>query len=202
MNLLLVLVLSLLFPISRLLAFDQQHNLWQEVLTSYRNQDGLIYYQRLSNEIKSHPQHPLTIYLQTIQAVPAKEFEGWNPQEKQALLINAYNALTIKLVLDHYPVTSIRSIGSFFSKPWSIKFFKLLGGQIQTLDAIEHGYLRPNFKDFRLHAALNCASLSCPSLRDEAYIPRKLNQQLDEQMRMWLSDSIDIQVESTVSIMH
>jgi hypothetical protein len=105
-----------------------------------------------------------------------------------AFLINAYNALTVKLIVDHYPVKSIKDTGTIFTKPWSIKFFDLLDGTIKSLDPLEHEYLRPKFSDYRIHAAVNCASKSCPELRKEAFVSEKLDAQLDDQMAKWLTD--------------
>ncbi len=73
-------------------------------------------------------------------------------------------------------------------KPWSIEFFSILEGKIKSLDPIEHAWLRPQFKDYRIHAAVNCASLSCPLLRNEAFSAERLDHQLDEQMTAWLDD--------------
>ena len=106
-----------------------------------------------------------------------------------AFLINSYNAFTVKLVIDHYPVASIKKIGGMFTNPWGIEFFSLLEGRIKALDPIEHGNLRPKFKDYRIHAAVNCASVSCPPLRHEAYVGDRLDGQLEEQMRVWLADN-------------
>ena len=102
-----------------------------------------------------------------------------------AFWINAYNAYTIRLVLDHYPVSSIKDIGSkikipFVTTPWAAKFFSI-GGEKMSLDNIEHGTLRKNYNDPRIHFALVCASISCPRLRNEAYTAAALEKQLDDQ---------------------
>ncbi len=181
------LVISLLWsPFS--MAFDQQHSNWAETLKVYRNDMGLVAYQKLQEDIKKDPKLPFTAYLSELQSVPAAEFRSWLPSQRKAFLINAYNALTVKLITDHYPVPSIKKIGGFLAKPWGVKFFKLLDGQIEKLDPIEHDYLRPEFKDLRIHAAVNCASISCPSLRGEPYLAEKLDSQLEEQMHLWLND--------------
>ncbi len=105
-----------------------------------------------------------------------------------AFYINAYNAFTIKLVLTKYPgINSIKEIGSFFSNPWNKKFI-LLQGRIVTLDHIEHNILRPIFKDPRVHFAINCASKSCPALRDEPYKGETLETQLNDQAEKFIND--------------
>ena len=105
-----------------------------------------------------------------------------------AYYINAYNAFTIKLVLTKYPgINSIKEIGSFFSNPWSKKFI-LLHGKTISLDHIEHKILRPGFKDPRVHFAINCASKSCPRLRNEPYEGETLENQLDDQASVFIND--------------
>jgi hypothetical protein len=96
-----------------------------------------------------------------------------------AFYINAYNAWTLKLILTGYPgVASIKDLGSFFSSPWKKKIVKI-HGETLTLDQIEHEILRPEFKDPRVHFAINCAALSCPPLRSEPYEADRLDAQLD-----------------------
>jgi len=110
-------------------------------------------------------------------------------------LIKAYNAFTVRLLVDHMakngPVSSIKKIPTgIFSNPWKEKwpFIKLLEGSIRTLDNIEHDTLRKDYPDFRIHAAVNCASISCPALRGEAYKGENLDKILDEQMKLWMHD--------------
>ncbi|MBX7230925.1 MAG: DUF547 domain-containing protein [Bdellovibrionales bacterium] len=169
-------------------AFDHQHALWTTTLKNFQNQKGLINYKTLKEESSTDSEHSFNQYLTSIQSVAFKEYETWTTDQKKAFLINSYNALTVKLIIEHYPVTSIKKIGGFFGNPWKISFFHLLDKKITTLDEIEHTWLRPNFKDYRIHAAVNCASISCPSLKHEAYIANLLNTQLDEQMKIWLKD--------------
>ena len=105
-----------------------------------------------------------------------------------AFYINTYNAFTIKLVLTKYPgINSIKEIGSFFSNPWNKKFI-LLQGKTVSLDHIEHKILRPKFKDPRVHFAINCASKSCPPLRDEPYKGETLEDQLNDQASQFIND--------------
>lgn len=169
-------------------AFDQNHSKWTQILASHLNEKGLFSYQKLAEEMKSDSQHPFSLYLQELQTVQLADFERWSRDEQMAFLINAYNAFTVKLILDHFPLTSIKKVGGFFTKPWKIEFFSLLGGKIKSLDPIEHEWLRPKFKDYRIHAAVNCASISCPPLRREAYVPNRLQNQLEDQMKTWLKD--------------
>jgi hypothetical protein len=106
--------------------------------------------------------------------------------EKLAFWINAYNILAIDLVRRHYPIDSIRSIGSLLSPVWKKKAGEI-GGRAYTLHQIEHEILRP-MGEPRIHAAIVCASLSCPPLRREPYRGAELEAQLDDNVRRWLAD--------------
>lgn len=169
------------------ISFDHSHQKWTSVLFQYRVL-GEFHYRELKVELAKSPASEFGRYLNDLKGVPPGAYEGFSRAQKMAFLINAYNALTVKLIIDHYPVKSIKDTGTLFTKPWSIKFFDLLDGAIKSLDPIEHEYLRPKFSDYRIHAAVNCASKSCPELREEAFIAEKLDAQLDDQMNRWLSD--------------
>ena len=106
--------------------------------------------------------------------------------EKLAFWINAYNILAIDLVQRHYPIDSIRSIGGFFSPVWK-KTAGEIAGRAYTLHEIEHEILR-SMAEPRIHAAIVCASLSCPPLRREPYRADEIEAQLDDNVRLWLAD--------------
>ena len=126
--------------------------------------------------------------LDGLSAVPKAEFDGWSKPQQQAFLVNAYNAYTVELILTKYPdLKSIKDLGSFAQSPWKKKFFKLLGEE-HTLDWIEHEQLRPNYADPRVHAAVNCASIGCPALRNEAFTAAKLDAQLDDGFARFMGD--------------
>jgi len=117
-------------------------------------------------------------------------------QDRLALWLNAYNAYTLKLIIDREPAKSITEIGTggivigslLKTTAWDIRFADI-GGKKYTLNEIEHEVIRAQFKDARAHFALNCASGSCPILRTEAYEAAQLDSQLDEQGRLFLRDS-------------
>jgi hypothetical protein len=186
----------ILFFNSQVFAFDQSHKNWDQVLKNYQNSNGLINYKKLKSDLNTDVNNNFNAYLKEIQSVSQKDFDQFSKQEQMAFLINSYNALTVKLILDHYPVKSIKKIGGWLTKPWSVEFFSLLDGKIKSLDPIEHKMLRPLYKDFRIHSAVNCASISCPPLRNEAYLALKLDKQLDDQMRLWLKDKNRNQINS------
>jgi len=129
-------------------------------------------------------------YLQGLSAVSQAEFTEWSKNDGLAFLINAYNAFTLKLILTRYSkLESIKDLGSLLRSPWKQRFFTLLG-QEQSLDDIEHETMRKPgaFDDPRVHMAVNCASIGCPMLREEAYVGTRLDAQLDDQVRRFLSD--------------
>ena len=142
-------------------------------------------------------QAKLTAYVNALSAVTQHEFEGFDKAKQLAFLINAYNAWTVKFILTKYPdLNSIKDLGSFFSSPWSKEFVPLLG-KTRSLDNIEHELIRGAvdsegkavYNDPRIHFAVNCASIGCPALREEAYTADKLEAQLQAQTIRFLSDN-------------
>ncbi|MEA3466604.1 MAG: DUF547 domain-containing protein [Thermodesulfobacteriota bacterium] len=127
--------------------------------------------------------------------------EKMSEKERFAFYINTYNAYTIKLILKNFedgkPPASIKDIGSFFSKPWSIKFVKV-GGRTKTLDNIEHDILRPTFKDARVHFAVNCASKSCPPLISTPYSGTTLELQLDASTIAFINNRQENRLEGSI----
>jgi hypothetical protein len=132
----------------------------------------------------------LKAYLDTLSGGREAEFRAWSKPQRMAFLVNAYNAFTVELILANYPVKSIKDIGNdVFSNRWKKKFFRLFG-QDSYLDQIEHEMLRKPgaYDEPRVHFALNCASVGCPMLREEAYVAERLEAQLEDQARRFLSD--------------
>jgi hypothetical protein len=130
----------------------------------------------------------LKAVLDTMSAVPKATFDGWSKPQQMAFLINAYNAFTVEIILTKYPdIKSIKELGLFNRGPWKNEFFTLLGSK-RHLDWIEHEQLRPIYKEPRIHAAVNCASIGCPALRDEAFTAAKLEAQLEDGMRRFMGD--------------
>jgi len=108
------------------------------------------------------------------------------PKEKMTFWINVYNIMAVKMVVDHYPVDSIKDAGSLFGSVWKKKV-GVVGGKEVTLNDIEHEILR-KMGDPRIHVAIVCASVSCPDLRKEAYTADRLDSQLDDQMKRFLEN--------------
>lgn len=170
-------------------AFDHTHMAFTAILQSQVNHERVDYAALKKNSA------PLKSYLDTLSAVQEAEFKSWGKSQRLAFLINLYNAATLQLVLDHYPVKSIKDIGGFFSGPWKqpvVRAFK----KTFTLDQIEHDMIRPQYNEPRAHFAVNCASIGCPALRAEAYDAARLNEQLDEQGRAFLGTTSKNRVDA------
>ena len=171
-------------------AFDAQHTafntlLGKHVLRVSGGNASQLRYQGMAQERAA-----LKLYLDSVSAVPRAEFNGWSKPQRMAFLINAYNAFTIELVLTKYPaLQSIKDLGSLLQSPWKKKFFTLFG-EPTSLDDIEQAMLRQRgaYDDPRIHFALNCASIGCPMLREEAYVAGRLDAQLDAQAERFMSD--------------
>jgi hypothetical protein len=171
-------------------AFDHTHAAWDALLKKHvRYVEGgnasRVDYAGLARDHAA-----LRAVLDADQKVTRAEFDAWTKPQQQAFLINAYNAFTVEKILTRYPdIHSIRDFGSFFGNPWKDQFFTLFG-QPAYLDMIEHEMLRkPDVYDEpRVHVAVVCASIGCPMLRDEAFVPEKLDAQLEDAMRRFLSD--------------
>jgi hypothetical protein len=161
------------------------YNAWTALLRKHVNAEGLVDYKGF---IKDKDQ--LQAFLDELSSKPPAS--DWTTNDKIAYWLNAYNAFTVKLIVDHYPVKSIKDLGPkhqiiFINTPWDKRFFKI-GGKTMTLNRIEHRILRRKFREPRIHFALNCASMSCPKLRREAYVGSKLDEQLTDQGNDFLRD--------------
>lgn len=130
----------------------------------------------------------LDAWLADAAALDENEFKGRPREQRLAFLINLYNAATLRLILDRYPIASIRDIGPAWdpNKAWKIPAVKVFGRTV-TLNQVEHEMIRPIFDEPRAHFALVCAAKGCPPLRSEAYDGARLDGQLDDQARIFLS---------------
>ncbi|MGA0042912.1 MAG: DUF547 domain-containing protein [Flavobacteriaceae bacterium] len=168
---------SLFLLVFSILALGQSpsHHLWHNLLQKHVNQNGKVSYAGFKKDVKD-----LENYLQLLsRETPQK---GWTVDNKMAYWINAYNAFTIKLIVENYPVGSIKDI----SQPWGQKFIRL-GSDSYSLEEIEHKILRP-MNDPRIHFAINCASESCPNLQNFAFEGKNIDQQLDRATTAFLLD--------------
>ena len=172
------------------LALDHGHKAWDDLLKKHvRYADGgnasKVSYAGLAKD-----RAQLKAVLAEYSGVQKSEFDGWSKPQQQAYLINMYNAYTVEKILTRYPdLKSIRDFGSVFGNPWKDRFFTLFG-QPASLDQIEHETLRKEgaYDEPRVHVALVCASIGCPMLRNEAFTADKLDAQLEDGMKRFLSD--------------
>lgn len=151
------------------------HQKWNRLLQKHVTANGNVDYLGLKKDLIQ-----LQTYLDELSAnVPQK---SWSKNAVLAYWINAYNAFTVKLILDHYPVKSIKDI----KRPWDQEFI-VLGNRTYSLGDIEHEILR-EMNEPRIHFAINCASFSCPELANKAYTEQNLEQQLDTAAKTFVND--------------
>jgi hypothetical protein len=177
-------------PVANAQAFDHAHKAWNALVKKHVVvlQGGKVSQVRYADFAKDRA--ALKAYLDSLAKVTETQFNGWSKPERMAFLINAYNAYTVEKILTRYPnLKSIRDFGTVFGNPWKDKFFTLFGRE-SFLDQVEHEMLRKPgaYDDLRVHYAVNCASIGCPMLREEAFVADRLEAQLEEQAVRFLSD--------------
>ncbi len=163
---------------------------FRAIVQSYVDNRGMVDYKRLKAD-----RSMLDAYVASLAVVNPKDYEEWPEKEKIAFWINAYNALTLRAVIDHYPIRS-SALGSLLYPEKSIRQipgvwdklkFPVMGREL-SLDDIEHSMLRVKFNEPRIHLALVCAAVGCPPLRNEPYSGAELDSQLDDQARRFLGN--------------
>jgi len=154
---------------------EADHKSWDRLLHSFVDDNGNVDYLGFKKESEA-----LNRYLEQLGKNTVNE--NWSREKKLAYYINLYNAATVKLIMDNYPLASIRDI----NKPWDKAWIKY-GGEFISLGEIEHQILR-KMNEPRIHFAINCASYSCPKLLNEAYTEVKLDKQLDKASKDFVND--------------
>lgn len=157
------------------------------ILRTYVNAEGLVDYAGL----KANRQL-LDRYNAALGSVSPAMYQAWSANDRLAFLINAYNSITLASIIDRYPVNSIRDI----SGVWKGRKFKVVSQDV-TLDDIEHNTIRKQFSEPRIHFAVNCASIGCPTLLNEPYRGDKLDRQLDQQVRVNMSNQRHFRIDRT-----
>lgn len=159
------------------------HKQWSSLLKKYVDSKGDVNYKGFIKDSAA-----LNKYLKLLSDHAPDS--SLTKDEKFTYWINAYNAFTVKLITQNYPLKSIKDLGSTATKnsPWDKKFFTI-GGKEMTLNNIEHDILRKQFNDPRLHFAINCASFSCPKLLNSAFEANTLNKQLNARAVDFLNDT-------------
>ena len=174
-------LMKFLFPfligLISFISFGQKniHHRWNNQLQEFVSETGLVNYKAWKKN-----QNSLDAYINTLSNNPPRD--GASKNYKLAYWINAYNSLTIKLILENYPLKSIKEIES----PWNIKCFNMEGNNY-SLGEIEHKILR-KMGESRIHFAINCASISCPKLLNKAYQEKKIESQLVSATSSFLLD--------------
>ncbi len=160
--------------------FDPTHAPFGAVLGRFVT-NGWVNYGGLKQEPAD-----LDAYLNRLATIPATDFAQWPKAERLAVLLNLYNAQTLRLILDHHPLRSIRNIGVLPGAAWKRPVVRWAGKTL-SLDQLEHEQIRPVFNEPPIHFALVCAAKGCPPLRAEPYVAAKLDAQLDDQARVFLA---------------
>ena len=173
----LLLFLLLLCFNGRLTAQKSIHSLWSTALKEHVDEAGHVNYTKWKEDTTL-----LDDYITSLEENPPAEF--WSRNDSLAYFINAYNAVTVKLILDHYPLKSIRKLIT----PWRFKRFELEGEKI-SLNHIEHQILR-KMNEPRIHFAINCASASCPKLFNIAFYAHTMEEQLEEATTLFINDPL------------
>jgi hypothetical protein len=180
---------------------DHAHARWERLLHEYVRA-GEVDYRRWKEE----GLEALRAYQRELEAVCAADFQKLQDDQRLAFWINAYNAYTVALVLEHYPLRTIRSIGLLPGAAFRRRFIPLqhLGGGERelSLNDLEHGIVRERFAEPRIHFALVCASRSCPKLQREAWVAGKLDGQLDTAAREYLGDAAQNRYDPATHTLH
>lgn len=160
------------------------HEVWDGLLQEHVTDAGLVDYKGFIQDSAQLQQ-----YLDLLSKHHPND-KNWSRDERLAYWINAYNAFTVELIVDNYPVKSIKDIKDgipFVNTVWDIKFIEIEGEEYD-LNNIEHGIIRPRFEEPRIHFAVNCASISCPKLANRAYTADRLDAQLTKAAKDFLRD--------------
>lgn len=176
--------------------FDQSYSAYDGLLKKYVSPQGRVDYSSLEADPSELEQ-----FLENVADLPRAQFDAWPTSRQLTFLINIYNAATLKLIIDHYPVDSIKEIGGFFRGPWDQSFIKLFGTTV-TLNHLEHDILRKQYQEPRIHMALVCAAKGCPPLRNEAYTAEKLDKQLEDQSFRYLASGAGLRIDRRKNVVY
>jgi hypothetical protein len=171
-------------------SFDRSHVAWTELLAAHVRWNAAGTATAVDYAGFARDRAALDAYRKALAAVAEADYAAWPVADQLAFLVNAYNANTIALVLTRYPdLESIKDLGGWITSPWKERFVELLGAT-RSLDDVEHGLIRGGVGkgEPRVHFALNCASIGCPTLRPEAYRGDVIAGQLADQTKRFLSD--------------
>ena len=169
--------------------FDPQHQQLDALLARYVVGDGVNYQGLIQDRAR------LDQYLANLVQMDVESFAKLSREDRFAFWINAYNGFILRLIVEHYPIDSIRDLGgTLFDQVWDQRVIPLghlvpdLGQAVLSYSELEHKILRPQFADARVHAAINCASESCPPLLPHAFVGATLDRDLDRIMQAFVQD--------------
>lgn len=179
-------------------AFD--YSSYGEVLKAHVNEYGMVNYRGLMAK-----REKLEAFITALGRLEPARYQAWSDDQKIALWINAYNALVLRIIIDHYPIKpSLFKLAVFprhsiwhISGVWDNLKYPVMGRPM-SLNDIEHANLRKDFREPRIHVALVCASLGCPPLRNEPFTARQLDAQLEGQARRFLSNKHNFRIDRTL----
>lgn len=174
-------LLTILFYLLLFLNTNAQTASLNLLLNTHVTDKGFVDYDSLKKEVKK-----LNSYLSYLRETTPKK--SWSANKTKAFWINAYNAYTIKIILENYPIKSITNIEKKGKDAWNIPFANV-GGEMFTLNYIEHEILRKDFNDPRIHVGVNCASVSCPQLGNFAFTEENIDAELERLMSVFINDS-------------
>ena len=166
-------------PISTAVPLKPSHEKWDALLKKNVSSSGKVNYGGMKAGLVQ-----LESYITYLESF--SNHEAWTRNEKLAYWINLYNAATVRLIVENYPVASITDLSG--GKPWDQSIVKV-GMKNYTLNDIENNIIRPRFKDARIHFAVNCAAKSCPPIMNSAFTPSSLNRQLEKQTKAFINGS-------------
>jgi len=163
------------------------HTVWNSLLQKHVSASGKVDYA----SFKTDPNFKRYI---TILESANPDDASWSSNDKKAFWINAYNSFTVKLIVDNYPIKSINDIKT----PWDKKFISI-NSKNYSLNQIENDILRPKFNDARIHFGINCASISCPILHNEAFTADNLNTKLEKLTKSFVNDASMNKITATTA---
>lgn len=161
------------------ISLNAQTQVWDKLLKKHVDEEGWVDYKGFKQD-----EEQLNSYLSYLSKTNPN---NWSADKQKAFWMNAYNAYTVMLILDNYPLGSITEIKKGGNNAWKIPFAKV-GGKTYTLDHIEHEIIRKKFNDPRIHVGVNCASYSCPKLLNVAFTEGNVNSTLEKAFKEFVND--------------
>jgi hypothetical protein len=168
----------LLWSIGQTSEAQPDYKSWDTFLKKYVSTTGEVDYKSIKSNKKELD--AITKIFSATSVLPS-----WSKNDQLAFWINAYNAFTIDLIINNYPLKSIQGLDG--GKPWDVKRINI-GGKKYSLNNIENDIIRPQFKDARIHFAVNCAAKSCPPILNGAFFGKTIDTQLDEVTKKFINN--------------